>query len=230
MAIKSWVRLPSRWIEERRLSEMKWGANGLGSDNTAALMVLTVIAHLADESGVARVTYDQFCGATSLSRAKVSSGLDVLKVMKVVENGPDSARSTFRLKDYDPNSRWAKLPGKGMYSGGRITAFNDFKLRRVAELDALKLFFLFAARRDRKTNLANIGYDKIQDYTGVKRERIKAAMSILVSVPLIYVEQVPSQTNDLGVSHAYRLVGIDAYNHLGTKSRQLSELKQQLSS
>ena len=46
---------------------------------------------------------------------------------------------------------------KSMYSSGRIIAFDEFRLRKVIELDALKLFFLFVARRDQKTNLANIG-------------------------------------------------------------------------
>src|SRR5579875_2182271 len=39
-----------------------------------------------------------------------------------------------------------QIPPKSMYSGGQIAAFQRFLLRRRAELDALRLFFLFAAR------------------------------------------------------------------------------------
>ena len=60
---------------------------------------------------------------------------------------------------HNPTGGWAKLPYKSMYSASTIAAFTDFQLRRVAELDALKLFFLFVARRDRENNVANIGYE-----------------------------------------------------------------------
>jgi hypothetical protein len=106
-----------------------------------------------------------------------------------------------------------------MYASERISAFDDFKLRRRVELDALKLFFLFIAMRDRKTNMAIIGYGKILEYSGIERQRIKPAISFLASLSLVYVEQIPSQTNEHGISNAYRVVGIDTTNHMGTKGR-----------
>lgn len=57
-----------------------------------------------------------------------------------------------RLVNFTPEQHWAKLPAKSMYSTGRIATYADFQLRRVAELDVLKLFFLFVARRSRDTN------------------------------------------------------------------------------
>jgi hypothetical protein len=96
-----------------------------------------------------------------------------------------------------------------MYSGGRIRAFDDFRLRRVVELDAMKLFLLFVQRRDRKSNLAIISYDKIEDYTGITRPRIKSALSFLSAFPLVYVEPQPSVQSEFGVSNAYRIVGIE---------------------
>lgn len=220
----SWVRLPSAWIDEGRLTELSWKSGGDGSDNIAALMALTAIAHAADqESGVGRLTYDDICASTGLSRAKLSNGLDVLKHIKVIERGPEAARSTYRLVNYTPDQHWAKLPAKSMYSAARIASYADFQLRRAAELDALKLFFLFVARRGRDTNLANIGYDKIEDYTGIKRPRIKTAISFLASLSLIYVEHIPSKTNSQGVSNAYRIVGLDSHNHMGTRGRVMNE-------
>jgi hypothetical protein len=57
MVIKPWVRLPSAWIKESGLADMKWKPGGEGSDNAAALMALTAIVHAADEeTGVARAT------------------------------------------------------------------------------------------------------------------------------------------------------------------------------
>jgi hypothetical protein len=108
-----------------------------------------------------------------------------------------------------------------MYSSGRIVAFDDFKLRRVVELDALKLFFLFVARRDRNTNMAKISYGTIQEYSGVERVRIKTAISFLASLSLVYVERVPSKSNEYGVANAYRIVGVDTSIHMGTIGRSM---------
>jgi hypothetical protein len=225
MTIKPWVRLPSGWIARGRLTSLQWQSGGEGSDNTAALMVLTAIAHVADEdTGIAHATYDQLCAATVLSRAKLSNGLQVLDRLEILNPCPDGLRSTYQLNGYDRERGWAKFPAKGMYTGSSITAFMDFRLRRVAELDALKLFYLFIAHRDRNTNLANIGYDKIEEYTGVKRARIKTAISFLASLPLVHVEYLPSKTNPLGVSSAYRIVGVEPYKHMGTTGRTMDLL------
>jgi hypothetical protein len=59
----------------------------------------------------------------------------------------------------------------------------------VIELEALKLFLQFAQRRDQSINLASIGYDKIEEYTGITRIRIRYAISFLVSNWLIHVER-----------------------------------------
>lgn len=226
MANSPWMRLPSGWIGRGGLARLAWQYNGKGSDNTAALMALTAIAHAAnEETGIARITYDRLCDVTGLSRAKLSNGLDVLKNIEVVKSGAENVRSTYKLSDYDPMRGWAKFPVKSMYAGGRIVAFDEFRLRKVVELDALKLFFLFVERRDQRTNCANIGYDKIQEYTGVKRERIKSAISFLASLSLVYVEQIPSKVNAYGISNAYRIVGIDPFNHRGTRSRSMDEIE-----
>ena len=121
----------------------------------------------------------------------------------------------------DLNAGWAKFPGRSMYSAGAISAFADFQLRQVAELDALKLLFLMVARRNRSTNIANIGYDKIVQYTEINRRRIKTAISLLAAHSLVHVERIPSMVSADGVSNAYRIVGIDPYAHMGTRGRAM---------
>lgn len=218
MAMKDWVRLPSEWIEGGGLREFRWA--DAGANNTAALMTLIAIAHHADDRhGVAKLTYDDFNTLISLSRAKISSGLGLLEERGIIEDL--GRRSTYRIAAYNPAGGWAKLPAKALYSGDRIAAFDEFKLRNIAELNALKLYLLFAARRGRDTNMANISFDKIQEYSGVERARIKAALTVLAITNMAHVERVPSETNVIGVANAYRLVGIDPYNHMGTKGRGL---------
>jgi hypothetical protein len=225
MGNREFVRLPSNWINEGGLKSLSWKNGGTGADHIAALMALTVIAHYADsESGVARITYDRFCQATHLSRAKVSKGLDALERINVIEREPGDARSTYKLANYNAADGWAKFPFKSMYSSDTIVAFTDFQLRRVAELDALKLFFLMVARRDRQKNVANIGYEKIEEYTDIRRVRIKTAISFLASRSLVYVERLPSTVSPDGVSNAYRIVGVEAYKHMGTQGRTLDSV------
>ena len=231
MANRDWAPLPSAWINDHGLTKLQWKPGGEGSDNIAGLMALTAIAHAADAaSGVARLTYDNLCASTGLSRAKLSSGLDVLKSIRVVEQAPESTRSTYQLVGFDPQRGWAKLPAKTMYSAGRIAAFADFHLRRAIELDALKLFFLFVARRGRDTNDANIGYEKIEEYTGIRRVRIKPAISLLASLSLVYVEHLPSRASAIGIANAYRIVGVEPYNHMGTRGRGMNEFDSAASS
>ena len=73
MALRNWVRLPSWWIEEGGLRELRWN-KGEGADNIAALMVFCVIAHHANEHAMgnekaellASLTYDRLGLATGI--------------------------------------------------------------------------------------------------------------------------------------------------------------------
>lgn len=217
---KEWVKLPSKWIEEGGLSAFRWSARTghANADNVAALMVLIVLAHHVDETdGVARLTYDELETLAGLSRAKLAKGLDLLGSRGVIER--NLGRSVFKLAEFDPEKGWAKLPCRRLYSGNRVAAFDDFKLRKPAELNALKLYLLFAARRGRDTNLANLSYEKITEYAGISREHIKAALSLLAAHNLAHIERLPSTSNEIGVANAYRLVGLDSFNHMGTRGR-----------
>ena len=220
MAMQAWGRLPCAWIENKGLANFNWGKNGVGSDNAAALITLLAIAHHVDaESGLANLTYDILEEATGLSRSKVANGLDVLEKNGLIVRSP-KGRSTYALTGYN-QAPWGKLPAKRMYKGGAIAAFEDFKLRSQAELNALKLYLLIAARRDYETNTAHIGYEKIVEYTGMRRERIKPAISVLLANNMIHIEHFRTNRNAAGVSVGYRLVGVDPFRHMGTSGKAL---------
>ncbi len=219
MAMREWVRLPSRWIEDGGLRQLQWTKSASsGSDNLAALMVLSPIAHNADEVGLAKCTYDQLSLATGLSRSKVSNGLSVLDKLGVIDREP-SGRSTFQLTNHNTAGGWSKLPAKRLYNSGRIIAFDHFKLRTMTELHALKLYYLFVRRRSSETNMAHLSYDKIEDYSGIERARIRKAISFLASVGLVHVEHTASMLNERGTANAYRLPFLDPYVHFGTRGR-----------
>lgn len=220
MALKPWVKLPTGWIQDGGLKDFRWGA-GNGSNNAAALMTLAVIAHHADEeTGIARLTYDDLCTRTTLSRAKISGGLTALEGKGIISR-PHAGRSIFQLRDYDPAQGWGKLPARKLYSLGRISAFQEISLRSPTSLIALKLYFLFVARRDNTTNLANISYDKIMEYSGISRDRIKSGLNVLAANNLVHIEHLPTQHLDVGISNAYRLVHLEPRLHMGTRGRQM---------
>ena len=222
--LRPWIKLPNRWIEARGLRDFRW-AHGQGANNLAALMSLVVLSHHADaESGLARLTYDELCWATALSRAKLSAGLGVLAEHRLIGREA-GGRSTYQLSDYDPAQGWAKFPARGLYRDGTVAAFDEFRLRLPAELDALKLYFLFASRRDRETNMAKISYETIEDYSGVGRNAIRRALSVVAANGLIHVEHIPSAVSDYGFAYAYRLAHLDPYRHMGTLGRRAGELE-----
>lgn len=215
--LQPFVKLPSAWIEAGGLRDFRWKPDG--SDETAALMILAVIAHHVHPlTGIARLTYDQLVAMTGISRSKAAAGLDILARRSIIERLPEG-RSSYKLANYDPTSGWAKFPARGLYRFGSVAAFEDFKLRRPAELDALKLYFLFAARRSRELNMAPISYGKIEEYSGVKEPRIKTALSVLTANELVHVERFTSCKSENGIAHAYRLTHLEGHQHLGTIGR-----------
>lgn len=214
-----WVRLPTAWVQARGLRQFRWGESG--GTEIAALMVLMVIAHHADQDdGSAKLTYDQLCLATHLSRAKVSEGLKRLKVLGLIAPAPELGQSGYRLSTFDPKvAGWGMLPARQLYAGNSIGVLAGFKLRSANELNALKIYLLFVARRNIKTNLVNLTYDGIADYTGIDRSRIRQALTVLAVLGLVHADRVKSTVSSMGVANAYRLTHIDPHRHMGTTGR-----------
>lgn len=209
-----WVRLPTRWIEQKGLIDFAWVTGG-GGDQIAALLTLIAIAHRTDEKGIARITYDEIERATNVSRAKIAGGLDVLETRKLIQREPDG-QSTYLLEDFDLKSGWAKLPARGLYRNGMMGFTQQFRLRDRTELNALKIYLLIVSRRSRDLNMALLNYETISNYTGLQRHQIKRALGTLNLCGLIQIERVRSWESDIGKANAYRLSHLDSNRHQGT--------------
>jgi len=217
-----WVMMPSEWINDGGLKTFRW-ARDVGSDSIAALMVLAPILHRADrETGLTKLTYDDFQSATTLSRPKVSAALDLLETRKLIDREPHG-RSTYLVREWNPSHGWAKFPARDLYREGTVAFFEELKLRSRVELDALKLWYFFAARRDNDVNLAKVTYDHIVDGTGIPRERIKGGLSLLAANGMVHIERIPSRHSEYGVANAYRLPQIDPNRHMGSVGRGLTD-------
>lgn len=213
--------MPSEWIGTGGLKQFTW-AYGCGGNNIAALMMLAPLLHHADRTtGTGRLTYDQLELATSLSRQKISAGLTILEDRGIIAREPEG-RSTYQVTHLDPSHGWAKFPALALYRNGSISFFDELKLRKRVELDALKLWYFVAARRDNEVNLAKATYDQITEGTGISRDRIKSAISLLAANSLLHVEHIPSRHSEYGVANAYRIPQIDGSRHMGTVGRSLT--------
>lgn len=102
---------------------------------------------------------------------------------------------------------------------GAIPMFEDFHLRKAAELDALKIYLTLAARRDASANVTRITYDQINAYAGVHLGRIKRALGILNINGLITVESYERMDGKPGAAHGYRLSHLFPSRHAGTTGR-----------
>ena len=207
--LKAWTKLPTGWIQnEQGLKSFKWSAKD-DVDNagqTAALMLLVVLAHHTNkETGLARLSYDALREILGISRALVSRGLNELEKRKIIARDPKQIRGTITLTNATEDSGWGKLPASGLYKNGRILAFDTFKLRNHAELDALKLYFLIVALRDNKTNRAYISYEKIRELTGIWANRVRPAISTLAANSLVSVNHVASLTSEYGYANEFHL-------------------------
>ncbi|WP_125954395.1 hypothetical protein [Novosphingobium sp. MD-1] len=220
--LQQWVRLPTAWIEAGELRAFRWKAE-CGGQETAALLVLTVIAHHSDGStGVAKLTYDELSSKAGISRAMVSAALDILDDRNLIDRTV-AGRGTYGLANFNPAAGWAKLPAKGLYTGNVVAAFQHLTLRNKNELAALKMYLLFAAFRDNDSNYAQISYDKITQRTGISRETIRPGLSILAALGLVHVENTPSSAivaaGSMATFNRYRLAHLDSYRHAGTTGR-----------
>lgn len=154
-----------------------------------------------------------------MSRTKISSGLNLLEDAEIIIRDPEH-QSLYRLAGYgEEGVQWAKLPAKNLYlRNGELTFRQSMFMRSRAELDALKIYLAFVARRDNDQNAVYLSYEKITAYTGVHRNQIKAATSFLAGNGLISMENIKSQISDLGSALVYRVTHVDPYKHQGTQN------------
>ncbi len=215
-----WSRCPSWWIQDVDLFRSFCATGGERAANTVALMCMTVIVHAYDvDTGIARVTFDDFARATDRSRTLIAAGLRILKNRNLIDT---VEQSHYELTEATATRGWAKFPYKSMYQNPDAVAigfFHDCTIRKRAELDALKLLFLFCAFRSESDNRATISYDKIIERTGISRANIKSALALLAAHSLVYTEHKFSAISDIGIANCYRVRGVESNVHRGTRGR-----------
>lgn len=219
-SMQLWVRMPTEHIAndiDPFLAKFRWRGKNK-SDQIAMLMLYLVILHRA-EHGRTSLSYTEFSHITGLSRAKIAAGLALLLEHELISKDTRFRTNCYVIENHEATP-WGKLPALRLYSedGYKLHAFHRFNLRQKNELNALKLYYLIIAFRNNATNYAKIGYDKITYYTGIQRSDIRTAISLLIGLKLIHVDEAPSRYEQ-GKVNCYRLVYLDSNRHRGTSGR-----------
>ncbi len=219
--------MPSFWIrgEGYPLRELRWNGSEK-SDQIAALMIYIALVHHANtestvkmpDLGTCDLTYTEIANITNLSRAKVSGGLKILLQMGLIHKVSKGRNNIYQITNYGSVGGWAKLPFRGLYAKdfSRILAFDHFKLRTKNELNALKIYLVIISFRTNSTNYAQLSYDKISEYTGILRNDIRSAISLLVNINLVQVDIGNSEINKFSTVNLYRPCHLETYKHRGT--------------
>lgn len=228
LSVKPWVKMPSSWVLDSSnsvLCQLRW-TGPQKSDRISALIIYMVLVHHANDELVGQysgvgwcdLTYSRLEEITGMSRSKISGGLRVLRDFGLVEISRCGTSNFYRVAQYGQYSGWAKLPARPMYSKDmkRAPVFHEFHLRSRNELNALKVFFLVVALRDNMKNYATVSYERICDYTGLRRNDVRPALSLLVNKALIHVDSFPTGMNEFSSANTYRLVQLETRKHRGT--------------
>ncbi|MBY0241202.1 MAG: hypothetical protein K2X55_17990 [Burkholderiaceae bacterium] len=164
---------------------------------TAALLLLFALAVIANQAqrhhglrqnNQVAATYEQLQAMVPLSRKLIADGLQLLLMVEAIGFTRDGRRNLYTLNGIEHNGSWCMLPQSHLLQRqqhlARLQVFID-QIRRRESLHALKVYMLILAFRDRHTNFAAIGYDKIGHYAGLRREEISTATAMLASLQLV---------------------------------------------
>lgn len=223
MAKKLWVVMPSNWIHGGGLREFRWTRVGeiRNAHKIAALQLYIAISMTCENMAVewedcyaSSVTYNKLQVMTGLSRASVAGGLSLLEDMDVIKVVREGRKNYYIPKNYNGVNGWCKVPYRRLVNDeGQIIPFQAFKLRRVAELHALKLYLYLCYARPNKQHYTAASYEAINNATGIPEKMIPRAYTVLAGTGLLsHIDKSSDESvENKKMANAYYIKG---YNDL----------------
>ncbi len=227
----AYAKLPSAWVRKGDaeqeppyggLSKLPWQRNK--SYATAALLILFALAILSNKAqrkdglrkdDQVKATYEEIQEVTNLSRKLISGGLKLLKEIGVISEADDGARSVYRLHGIDEGGKWCQLPQGHLLNNvkhmQRLKLFGE-QIKRATSLHALKVYMLLLAFREIHSNATRMSYEKIMEYTGMRREDVALAVQVLATAQLCRQatdEEIPRRKGD-AMHNRYLILGLKA--------------------
>jgi predicted transcriptional regulator len=178
-------KLPSWWSrDEKGLKRFIGGANAGAS--IAALKCLLAITLMSEYSTQqARVSYGGLMDLTGLSRPMIPRAIKKLEAEGMIEICRKGYVNSYQLLSSKNDDRWAKVP----YDKVR-KALGGIPNKGDAALSALKIYIQLITMRWNSTRDVEISYDKLRDYIGIQKHRIRPGLDILFSHTLVHIKQV----------------------------------------
>lgn len=215
-----WARMPSDWIRNEELKNLSWSR--IGSDGTAALGIYAALVIKANRDGISEpslrdrpidqivtgATYDDLQDLTHLSRSKLSGGIRVLQQKNLLTLQGNSRARNYLVGGSREAKKWAPLPHNPWFSpSDGLIPLRTFTFRNKTEFQAMKLYMLLAAFRDNASRQTHISYPTITAYSGIDRNDIRRAISLLIDHELVHVTNSESMNAPGRMQNSYSLTG-----------------------
>lgn len=210
-----WSKVPTAWIRYddglKNLSIKDVGGSAAALKIYMSVALLASFRHKPPNAyaGQATVSYDDFEQMTGLSRSLIPRGIAILKDRGMIEVIESARIHAYRLVGYDDDSQgWGKLPRdhlRGGHSGGRLATIGH---RNQNDLAALKVYLALVAFRDGRSGYSALSYDKIVEYTGVHRSRVRPALSSLYEARLVGVDPTAEHHEKFNAPTRYVVEGL----------------------
>lgn len=186
------------------LSHLRWRLHkGSGTAALMLLFALSIKSNLDQKTNGRRTgnqvvaTYEDLMALTNLSRGPVAAGLEILRELGAITTAKNGNGCVYTLLGIDTPGDYCELPQGHLLDGQ--TVMRRLKglhaaLKNRSSLDAVKLYMLLLALRDRHWNVARASYATIREYTGLRKEEISVAVQVLLGAQLIRLardEEVP---------------------------------------
>ncbi len=215
-----WSKFPSAWLrakDKHPLEELKWSEHR--TQGTASLVLLIALSirlnlshksvPVAERKPKVAVTYKEFEDLTGFARATISKALMLLEGMGAITTERVGRRVLYGLPQTAVPGEFCQLPQQYLLDGkeAELRRLKNLPTNRRACLNAMKLYVLFLAHRNVRWNTTAIGYEAIMKQTGMRREDIPEAFSLLVAHELARATDADDD-REQDKSKRYRILGL----------------------
>lgn len=203
MKNNTFCALPSKWILDNGLKEFRLDSEG---KIIAALKILLTLNLVMDfhSKETCRISYSDIEKVTQLSRPMIRNGLSTLidkHLISVNCKKSENKGLIYKFNTHGSNG-WARIPKdkligflKGLRNRGRNSSAS------------LKIYLTLASLRNNQSDIANIGYEKLREYTGLQSKDIRSAIETLFEYKMISVYQELDDLTRKYKSNSYVILG-----------------------
>lgn len=216
-----WSRLPTAWINQGGLKAFRSRERLLGATMAGLKILIAVLltaennsaAEIGPGQGSASLSYDDLMDSTGLSRGSIAQGVALLRdagIVTVRQEGRGK-RNRYFMRDYGAGDHYTKISNLALYrhpSTTRVTVLCELSTRSEADANALKLYLLLCAVKDRKSAFAMVSYERINEVTGIPEAKIRPAISVLIEHRLIDVDREKSTSEKRNHPNRYVILGL----------------------